>query len=65
MGVALESTRFAEAELAVGQLVPLREGRFRGIRRVMHHLVTRNSQRGTHRIRAFRSWLLKEVGGTR
>ncbi len=63
MGVALESTRFAEAEIALGQLVPLGEGRFRGIRRVMHHLVTRTGQREPHRIRAFRSWLLEEAGG--
>ena len=63
MGVALESTRFAEAEIALGQLVPLGEGRFVGIRRVLHHLVTRSGQREPHRIRAFRSWLLKEVGG--
>ena len=62
VGVALESTRFAEAELTLGQLVPLGEGRFRGIRRVMHHLVTRAGQAEPHRVRAFRSWLLDEVG---
>ena len=61
MGVALESTRFGEAELASGQLVRLGDGRFRGIRQVMHHLVTRGGQKEPHRVRAFRSWLLEEV----
>lgn len=61
MGVALESERFVEAELASGQLVILGAGRFRATRRVMHHLLSRTGPQAPHRIRAFRSWLLKEV----
>ena len=62
MGVALESERFVEAELASGQLVILGEGRFRPIRRVLHCLLTRTRQHVPHRVRVFRSWLLEEVG---
>lgn len=61
MGVALESERFVEAELAAGQLVRLGEGRFRALRRVMHHLVCRAGPQVPHRVRVFRSWLLEEV----
>ena len=62
MGVALESERFVEAELASGQLVILGEDRFRPIRRVLHRLLSRTRQHVPHRVRVFRSWLLEEVG---
>jgi len=62
MGVALETERFVEAELASGQLVILGGGRFRAIRRVLHHLLSRNGPQVPHRVRVFRSWLLEEVG---
>lgn len=62
MGVALESERFVEAELASGQLVILGDGRFRAMRRVMHHLLLRRGAQVPHRARIFRSWLLEEVG---
>jgi DNA-binding transcriptional LysR family regulator len=62
MGVALETERFVEAELAAGQLVPLGGDRFRAIRRVLHHLLTRAGPHVPHRVRLFRAWLLKEVG---
>jgi DNA-binding transcriptional LysR family regulator len=62
MGVALETERFVEAELASGQLVILGGGRFRPIRRVLHHLLSRNGPHVPHRVRIFRSWLLEEVG---
>ncbi len=61
MGVALESERFVEAELASGQLVVLGGGRFRAMRRVMHHLLSRSGHQLPHRIRAFRAWLLDEI----
>ncbi len=64
MGVALETERFAEAELASCQLVSLGAGRFRPIRRVLHHLVSRTGPLVPHRVRVFRSWLLEEVGMT-
>lgn len=61
MGVALESERFVEAELAAGQLVPLGGGRLRALRRVMHHLLSRSGPQAPHRVRVFRAWLLDEV----
>lgn len=61
MGVALETERFAAAELASGQLVILGEGQFRPVRRVLHHLLVRSGIPTPHRVRAFRSWLLEEV----
>lgn len=62
MGVALETERFVEAELTSGQLVTLGGGRFRAIRRVLHHLISRTGPQVPHRVRVFRSWLLEEVG---
>lgn len=65
VGVALESERFLEAELASGQLVALGGDRFRSIRRVLHTLVIRAGVQPPHRVRIFRSWLLAEVGVVR
>lgn len=62
MGVALETERFVEAELASGQLVVLGEGQFQGIRRVLHRLLSRVGPHVPHRVRVFRAWLLEEVG---
>lgn len=62
VGVALESERFVEAELASGQLVALGGGRFRSIRRTLHNLVMRAGVQPPHRVRIFRSWLLGAVG---
>lgn len=62
MGVALETERFVEAELASGQLVILGGGQFRAIRRVLHRLLSRTGPHVPHRVRVFRSWLLEEVG---
>ena len=63
MGVALETERFVEAELAAGQLVRLGGTRFRAIRRVLHRLLSRTGPHVPHRVRVFRAWLLEEVGG--
>lgn len=62
MGVALETERFAEAELASGQLVILGGSQFRAIRCVLHRLLSRTGPHVPHRVRVFRSWLLEEVG---
>jgi DNA-binding transcriptional LysR family regulator len=64
IGVALETERFVETELASGQLVALAAGRFRPLRRVLHHLVLRAGPLVPHRVRVFRTWLLEEVGVT-
>ena len=65
MGVALESERFVQAELSAGQLVVLGGDRFRPIRRVLHHLVSRSGPQLPHRVRVFRTWLLEEVEADR
>jgi LysR family transcriptional regulator, glycine cleavage system transcriptional activator len=62
MGVALETERFVEAELAAGHLVALGGTRFRAIRRVLHRLLCRTGSHVPHRVRVFRAWLLEEVG---
>ena len=62
MGVALETERFVEAELASGQLVRLGGGQFRPIRRVLHRLLTRSGLQVPERVRVFRAWLLAEAG---
>lgn len=62
MGVALETERFVEAELASGQLAVLGGGQFRAMRRVLHHLLSRTGPHVPHRVRVFRSWLLEEAG---
>ena len=64
VGVALESERFTEAELGLGQLVMLGGPRFRSIQWVLHRMLVRTGSQ-PHRVRVFRSWLLKEVGATR
>lgn len=65
MGVALETERFMEAELASGQLVALGDGRFRGVSRTLHRLLTRTAGQAPHRVRVFRAWLLEEAGRRR
>ena len=60
LGVALETERFLEAELASGQRVML--GEFWPIRRVLHRLLTRTGAHLPHRVRVATSWLLREVG---
>ncbi len=62
MGVALESTRLAEKELASGRLVaPLAE-RSRSIDYVGHNLVYPRNIRPRHPLKAFSDWLLRELG---
>jgi LysR family glycine cleavage system transcriptional activator len=60
LGVALETTRFAEEELASGQLMRLGEGRFESIRREMHFVSYRVSQSKMSKIRTFLGWLAGE-----
>ena len=63
LGVALETVRFAEEELAAGQLARLGAGRFESIRREMHFLTYRVSRKPPPKIRAFRDWLIAEAAG--
>ncbi|MBK1661195.1 LysR substrate-binding domain-containing protein [Paracraurococcus ruber] len=62
IGVALESTRLAAAELTSGGLAELGGGRFRAVERVLHHLGYRRAQRQVPKVAAFREWLLEACG---
>ena len=64
LGVALESTRLAERELASGRLVaPLMESA-RNIRYVGHHLVYPRAGSKRRTVRVFADWLLAALGET-
>jgi DNA-binding transcriptional LysR family regulator len=62
LGVALESTRLAERELASGRLVMPLEQKSIPIRYVGHNLVFPRYVRQRHPLRAFAEWLLAELG---
>lgn len=57
LGVALESARFAEAELARGELVVVGDENFRTMRREMHFLCYRRGDAGGAGVKAFREWI--------
>ena len=59
LGVALESLRFAQDELAAGQLVRLGEDRLASLYRDLHFICVRERDRDLEKIRAFRRWLLE------
>lgn len=61
LGLALESTRFAQAELESGELVRVGEGSFVDINREIHFLCYRAVQRDLPKIGAFRRWLLEAI----
>jgi DNA-binding transcriptional LysR family regulator len=62
LGVALESTRLAEREIAAGRLVRPLAGRAEDVRYVGHHLVFPRSTRQRHSLRLFTRWLSTELG---
>jgi DNA-binding transcriptional LysR family regulator len=57
IGAVLETTRFAEEELASGALVPLGGDAFRPVPRALHFLCYRQAQGGLPKVAAFRAWL--------
>ncbi len=61
LGMALETERFAQDELARGELVRVGKDRFRSVPREMHFLCYRTGQRDSPKIAAFRQWLLTAV----
>lgn len=61
LGVALETTRFAEGELARGVLVVLDGPGFRRIEREMHFLRYRKTERDSRQVAAFREWVGAEI----
>lgn len=62
LGVALESTRLAERELASGRLVRPLATCAEDIRYVGHNLVFPRSARQRHSLRLFMTWLSAELG---
>lgn len=61
LGIALETTRFAEAELASGELVALDGPAFRRIERTNHFLCYRKTTEERTTTAAFRQWLASEL----
>jgi DNA-binding transcriptional LysR family regulator len=62
LGVALESTRLAERELASGRLVMPLDRKAVAVRYIGHNLVFPRYVRQRHSLRAFAEWLLAELG---
>ncbi len=62
LGVALETRRFAEVELAKGDLVVIDGPSFQRIERETHFLCYRKADRDSHRMTAFRDWLYAQAG---
>jgi DNA-binding transcriptional LysR family regulator len=62
LGVALESTRLAEREIASGRLVAPLAGRATDVRYVGHQLVFPHSARPRRTLRLFIAWLAVELG---
>jgi DNA-binding transcriptional LysR family regulator len=62
LGVALETTRFAEAELARGELVALQSPPLRAVQREVHFMGLRRADREQPQIARFRAWLREQLG---
>lgn len=60
MGIALETTRFAERELARGDLVEVGRTQFKRIRKEVHFLSIRSNERRIEKISRFSQWLLSQ-----
>ena len=61
LGVALESTRLAEREIATGRLVAPLAGRSKDVHYTGHHLVFPPSTRRSLPLRIFARWLAEEL----
>ena len=61
MGVALETQRFAEAELARGELVTIAGPGLRVIERPLHFLCYRSSSGNSPELSMFAAWLKQEI----
>lgn len=62
LGIALESTRLAEAEIASGRLLPILTGQSVDIRYVGHYLVFPRTAVRRQTLRTFINWLSQELG---
>ncbi|MGJ7580154.1 LysR substrate-binding domain-containing protein [Variovorax sp. RHLX14] len=61
MGIALETTRFAEQEIERGELVVLEGDSFRRIEQVMHFLCYRKAAVDNEKLMAFRGWMQAQL----
>ena len=62
LGIALETSRFAEVELARGELIAIDGPAFRRIERATHFLCYRKTSGERAPIFVFRQWLTSELG---
>jgi DNA-binding transcriptional LysR family regulator len=62
MGVALETTRLAERELARGDLIELGAGVFAPLSRETHFLSYRANERDVEKVKCFCDWVLAKAG---
>ncbi len=62
LGIALESTRLAEREIADGRLIPILKGASKDVRYVGHYLVFPQLSLRRHTLQVFARWLLGELG---
>ncbi len=62
LGVALESTRLAERELAGGRIVAPLAGKARDVEYTGHYLVFPRAARQRRAVRLFTDWLVAELG---
>lgn len=61
MGVALESTRLAQRELASGELVTLKDPAYSRVREEIHFLSMRMNERHLEKVSRFAAWLKREL----
>jgi DNA-binding transcriptional LysR family regulator len=62
LGIALESTRLAEREIADGRLIPILEGVSKDVRYVGHYLVFPQLALRRRTLQVFVRWMLGELG---
>jgi DNA-binding transcriptional LysR family regulator len=62
VGIALESTRLAEQEIANGELVRLDGGELKSVLRETHFLSYREGEKNSKKIMRFRDWLFLQAG---
>ena len=65
LGIALETIRFAEVELARGELIAIDGPAFRRIERATHFLCSRKTNEERAPIVVFKQWLTSELDATR
>lgn len=61
MGIALETTRFAERELSRGDLIEVGRSEFKRISRETHFFSQRTDEQRIEKICCFKEWLLEEA----